>query len=296
MAISKTKIRGKELILIEGKVDGFYINPIPEDKIKTYAGKQGPWTPTHRYNLVVDGERISLGMGDKDGVSDRQQIRVKDNDDNYHTLVKGLEVSVEVEENGEWQGKTQYQSSAARVVVLDASGAVTTPSKGSTGEAKAPYKPKDMTGVSVGHAINGAMNFLLNQNQDATNDNIVRYASSVHTVTEALKAENKAKNPDMSEYDLGASVGNSVLNAAKLVSPNDDFEISLKAIAQEFLDEVVSKVEKFVREGKGAPAAPKVTRAPAKKPAPKKAQAAEPEPADNGFADFSDMDDDSIPF
>lgn len=292
--IIKQKIRGKEVIFIEGDVTGFYINEIPKDKIKTYAGKNGPWTPTHRYSLVMGEHRISLGMGDKDGVSDRQQIRVKDNDDQYHNLVRGLKVSVEVEENGEYQGKTQYQSSSSKVVVLDASGAVqqAPAAGGGQSQGQGPQKPKDMTGISTGHAFNGAMNFILAFGVEPTNDNIIRYATSIHNVTEKLKEAGKLKFPDMSAYDLGAMIGNAVLNASKLAGLEGDFEENVYSIAMDFLDNVVPAISKYVKEGKGAAPAPKVSRA---APAKKAAAKAKPAPQEEGNDAPFDMDDD-IPF
>lgn len=295
MAITRTKIRGKELILIEGIVDGFYINPIPEDKIKTYAGKQGPWRPTHRYNLIVDGERISLGMGDKDGVSERQQIRAKDNEDNYHTIVKGLEVSVEVEENGEYQGKTQYQSTAAKVVVLDASKAQA-PAQQNAQTTKAAFKPKDMSGVESGQGINGAMNFLLTWGVEASNENIVKYSKLVHNATMAVKEYVKETSPDVPEYDRGARAGLAVLTACKLVGTDAPFEQSLVDIAKDLLENVFPPVLEYVKTpAKESPPA-RVTKAPAaaKKPskAPKKEEPEHDADIGSGFDDL----DDTIPF
>lgn len=299
MAITREKIRGKEMILCEGKVDGFYVNPIKPEHIKTYTGgKNGPWTPTHRYNLIVDGQPISLGMGDKDGVSPKQQIRAKDHDGNYHTLVKGLMVSVEVEEAGEYNGKPQFRANTGDVIITDASGAEAAPSAAPAGATA--YKPKDMTGVEVGHAINGAMNVLLTFGGDVSNDNIVRYAGSVHNVTVKLKKEVAAANPEKSEYDVGASVGHAILNACKLVGLDADFEPTLEGIAVDLLDNVVAPVEKYIKEGRGAAKPARRTPAPAKAPAAKGSRKAakapepepQPEPQDSGL---DDMDDD-IPF
>lgn len=301
MAITRSKIRGKEMILCEGTVEGFYINPIKPEHIKTYTGgKNGPWTPTHRYNLIVDGQPISLGMGDKDGVSPKQQIRAKDNEDNYHTLVKGLVVSVEVEEMPEYNGKPQFRANTGDVVIMDASGAEA-PAPAAGGAPAAPYKPKDMTGVEIGHAINGAMNVLLTFGGDASNDNIVRYAGSVHNVTVKLKKEVATANPDKSEYDVGASVGHAVLNACKLVGLEADFEPTLEGIAKDLLDNVVAPVEKYIKEGRGAAKPARRTAAPAKAPAAKPARKAakvEPEVVadDTVTTGFDDMDDDQIPF
>ena len=302
MAINKTVFRGKEVITIDGKVDAFYINPIKPEHIKTYSGKNGPWTPTHRYNLVVDGQPISLGMGDKDGVSERQNIQGKDNDGKYHTLTKGLEVSVEVTENGEYQGKAQYQSSNSKVVVIDASGAEAPYQKPAGGNSGSGYtaKPKDMSGIQVGHSFNGAMNFITTYGGDVSNENIIAVAKKVHNVTEKVKAEYAAANPDMSAYDSGAAAGNSVLNACKLVGAEGDFEDGVYTLAMDFLGNVVPEIMKHVKgEAKEAPPA-KITRAaPAKKPVTKAPAVAKKEPVmpplgDSG--DFSDMDDQDIPF
>lgn len=292
MAINKTVFRGKEIITIDGKVDAFYINPIKPEHIKTYSGKNGPWTPTHRYNLIVDGQPISLGMGDKDGVSDRQIIQGKDNEGKYHALVKGLEVSVEVTENGEYQGKTQYQSSNSKVVIIDASGAESPQQKYPAGSTAYTPKPKDMSGISVGHSFNGAMNFITTYGQDNSNENIVAVAKKVHDVTERVKAEYSKSNPDMSAYDLGAAAGNSVLNACKLVGVDGDFEEGVYALAMDFLNNVVPEIMSHVKGGsKEQPAAVKTTRAPAKKPVATKAK-----PVEEVFPELDNDEVDNLPF
>lgn len=295
MAINKTVFRGKEVITIDGKVDAFYINPIKPEHIKTYSGKNGPWTPTHRYNLIVDGQPISLGMGDKDGVSDRQVIQGKDNDGKYHALVKGLEVSVEVTENGEYQGKTQYQSSNSKVVVIDASGAEA-PQKPSGGGSGQTYqaKPKDMSGISVGHSFNGALNYILTFGLDNSNEFIVETAKKVHNVTERVKSEYAKANPDMSAYDTGAAAGNSILNACKLVGTDGDFEEGVYALAMDFLSNVVPKIMAHVKgEAKPAPAVKTTRAAPAKKNVTKATPVVEEQSNSGGF---EDMDDSDIPF
>lgn len=298
MTINKTTFRGKEIITIDGKVDGFYVNPIKPEHIKTYTSGKQPWTPTHRYNLIVDGQPISLGMGDKDGVSDRQLIQAKDNDGKYHTLTKGLEVSVEVTENGEYQGKKQYQSSNSKVVVLDASGAEAPQQKSQGGAGTGSYqaKPKDMSGISAGHSFNGAMNFILTYGQDNSNENIVAVAKKVHDVTERVKAAYAKANPDMSAYDSGAAAGNAVLNACKLVGTEGDFEEGVYALATDFLNNVVPKIMAHVKGGSKEQAPPaKVTRAtPAKKTATKAKPVVE-EQLQSDLVPGEDYDDD-IPF
>ena len=288
--INKTVFRGKEVITIDGKVDAFYINPIKPEHIKTYSGKNGPWTPTHRYNLIVDGQPISLGMGDKDGVSDRQVIQGKDNDGKYHALVKGLEVSVEVTENGEYQGKTQYQSSNSKVVVIDASGAEA-PQKPSGGGSGQTYqaKPKDMSGIEAGQSLNGAMNFILTCGVDASNESIVSDGKKVHSATVKVKESYKKDNPAVPEYDAGARCGLAILTACKLVGTEVDFEQGIIDLAQDILNNVLEPITEFVKTPQASAAPAKVTRAPVKKPAQTKAKPVVEET-------LPDIEDDDIPF
>ena len=147
-------------------------------------------------------------------------------------------------------------------------------------------KPKDMSGVSVGHSFNGAMNFLTTWGVDPTNENIVEYGKKVHNATEKLKAEYAKANPEMSAYDSGAAVGNSILNACKLVGTEVDFEKGIYDLANDFLSNVVPEILKHVKgEVKQAPPA-KITRAaPAKKSATKATPVVE-EPEDEDSSDL----------
>lgn len=86
---------------------------------------------------------------------------------------------------------------------------------GSTGGYQA--KPRQMEGVSCGHAFNGAMNYILAHGLTNSNEFIVETAKKVHNITERVKAEYAKANPYMSAYDSGAAAGNSVLNACKLL-------------------------------------------------------------------------------
>ena len=300
MSITRSKIRGKEMILIEGKVDGFYINPIKPEHIKTYAGKNGDWTPTHRYNLIVDGQAISLGMGDKDGVSPKQNIRAKDNEDNYHTLVKGLIVSVEVEELEPYNNKPQFRSGVGKVVIMDASGAEAAPTAPAPGAA--PAEPYDETGMLVCHGINGAMALVGTGNFEVDNDTIFRLSNAVHAATTRLKEEVKKHNPDMTNKAVGNYSGNAVIAACRMVSADENLEDTLFDFGLDIVENVTLKFDEVIRSGKGAAKPAKRTAAPAKstKPAGRKAtkvveEAQEPVTEDNDGG-FDDMDDDQIPF
>lgn len=152
-------------------------------------------------------------------------------------------------------------------------------------------KPRNDTGIQIGHSVNGAMNYLITWGVEASNENIVAYGKKVHGATEKLKKEHKSANPDMSDYDASASVGNAILNACKLVGTEQDFEKGVYEIAKDLLENVVKPLGEFIRAPKEEAKAPpaKVTRAPVKKPANSKAKPVEEEVAD-------EFDDSDVPF
>jgi len=118
-------------------------------------------------------------------------------------------------------------------------------SKVKTYQNKPSSSGKDNTGISVGHAINGSA-FLL-ANKDPDKELIVEKAKMVHTITVNLKEEYRKLNPNLSEYDLGASVGNAVLNGCKIASKKDQLdEESVMKFSKVFLYNVVPEVWDFV--------------------------------------------------
>ena len=143
----------------------------------------------------------------------------------------------------------------------------------SGGQSSYTAKPRNDTGIKIGHSVNGAMNFLITWGVEASNENIISYGKKVHGATEKLSKEHKEANPDMSDYDASASVGNAILNACKLVGTEADFEQGVYEIAKDLLENVVKPLGEFIRAQKEDAKAPpaKVTRAPAKKPAVAKA-------------------------
>lgn len=257
----------KEYLLASGKVTAVYINDIKE--VKTYAGPNGPWTPTKRLKIVVDGVGIDLGMSEKDSV------RAKDVDEKYHDVVKGIEVSVVIEENGEYQGKVQYKAKTSAITILDISGAETAPASSAAraNPAATAYKPKDNTGIRTGHAVNGAFAYFLGNGIDfdfEADGPTVRIAKLVNDVTETVVAGYKAKNPSMSEYDLGAAAGHAVLNACRIIPEVDEaeFKDTLTTTATAILYNVIPAVTEYVKEAQKAPEA-KVSKPAAKKAATK---------------------------
>lgn len=288
MAITEQKDPRTKKTFLEasGVVSGVYFNEIEADKRKTYNGtKLGQvWRPTHRINLVVDGERISLGMKDFEGKE--PQLRCKDADDNWQDVVRGAEVSIVVTTNGEYNGKPNYQASAGDVIVTKV--APTNSAPAASGAASTPFQKKDMTGVRVGHAINVAMNVL----GLADADELIEAAKKANDLTEKLRAEFKEKNPSMSDYDVGASVGQAVLSASSYVENVEDIE----EYARQTLEVIAPAVTEYIKEQSAPKKEAKVVKTPAaKKTAAKKAAPApkpEPEPEVELDGDFND----DIPF
>lgn len=222
---------GKINKFVKGAVEGIYFNELKN--IKTYTANGRQWTPTHSITIVVDGVRISLGLTEKSAVN------VKDENDQWVELARGMEVSVDVDES-EYNGKPQYGSRSSNITLLSTEGAVQESSNQKGGSPQ--FSSKRGEGVSVGHAINVAMNVL----RDLTDPSaIVEAAKEAHTLTTRLKEEYGAENTDMSEYDVGARVGQAVLSASHYVENVADIE----ALARQTLTGIVPQVEEFVRNG-----------------------------------------------
>lgn len=237
--------------------------------IKPIANGPDRFDNNFRRSMQVDDVWFSFG-GCK---TDKWNVKMGND---FKVLGVGSEVAFKAEQSGDfWNGKS--------LMVLNlVEGDNTRAANGSTqGTTSYTPKPKASTeGVSTGHALNGAMNFLLTQGVDPSNENIVKYAQHVHNVTEKVKAAAAAKHTEMDAYNVGAMVGNSILNACKLIDPSGDFEAQVEALATDFLDNVVPKIAAHVKgEVKQAPPA-KVTRASPAKKATTKATPVVEEPED----------------
>lgn len=286
-------VNGGEIVLITGKVDRIIIKEAEK------TPKNIEFGVTHIASIQVDGQYINyISLGIKEGREPNIAINTGTKAaPKWERIDEGDEVRVVVSETVKGD-KTYYNAKRTGIKLVKKGAGGSKPagsaaSSGTGGGNSYTAKPKDMTGVSVGHSFNGAMNFLLSQGVEPSNENITAYAAMVHTVTEKLKAEFKTLKPELSDYDVGASVGNSVLNATKLVDKDVDFEVTLYGIAKDLLLTVVPVIEKFVREGKGVAQPAKATRAAptAKSKAVTKAKVVEPEP------ELDDIPDDlDIPF
>lgn len=259
-------VTDNEIVMITGKIDRIIIKEAEK------TSKNLEYGITHQASLLIGGVYINyISLGIKEGREPNIAINTGTKDSPKWVQIQETdEVKVIVTEKVVGD-KTYYSAKRTGIKLVKKNA---TPgqqsqqatSSGGSGAGIYQAKPKDMSGISVGHSFNGAMNFITTFGQDNSNENIVAVAKKVHDVTERVKAEYAKANPEMSAYDSGAAAGNSVLNACKLVGIDEDFEEGVYSLAMDFLNNVVPKIMAHVKgEVKEAPPA-KITRAaPAKK-------------------------------
>lgn len=283
-------VNGGEIVVITGKVERIIIKPAEQ------TAKNVEYGITHVASMVVDGTWINyINLSNKGDREPNIAINTGTKEQpKWAQIQETDEVRVLVQETVKGD-KSYYNAKRTGIKLVKKNatlGQAPAASAGASGgQSSYTAKPKDMSGVSTGHALNGAMNFILTYGIDPSNENITDYAKKVHNVTEKVKEAYASANPDMSAYDSGAAAGNSILNACKLVGTENDFEDGVYALAMDFLGNVVPEILKHVKgEVKQAPPA-KVTRAaPAKKAVTKAAAVEKAQPPS-----FDDMSDD-IPF
>lgn len=284
-------VNGGEIVLITGKVERIKI--VEAEK----TAKNLEYNVTHTASIVVDNMWINyISLGIKEGRDPDITINTGTKDSpKWVRIEEGDEVKVIVSETV--KGDKTYHNAKRTGIKLVKKGAGgssggSSSSGGQSSGGNYQAKPKDMSGISTGQSVNGAMNFLLTYGVEASNENIVKYGKLVHSATEKVKAYVKTANPDVSEYEQGARGGLAVLSACKLVGTAQDFEEGVVAIAKDLVDNVFPPIMDFVKGVEKQPAPPaKITRAaPAKKAATKA-----PVVEDTRPISFDDMDDE-IPF
>lgn len=300
MAITRAidPITDNEIVIISGVIDRIIIKEAEK------TSKNLEYGVTHLASLLIDGIYINyISIGTKEGRDPNIAINQGTKDSPKWVQIQETdEVKVVVTEKV--VGDKTYYSAKRTAIKLVKKNATPgqAPQQNNGGGSGSSYtaKPKDNTGLSTGHSLNGAMNYILTFGLDNSNDFIIETAKKVHNVTERVKLEYAKANPEMSAYDTGAAAGNSILNACKLVGTEADFEEGVYALATDFLNNVVPKIMEHVKGGTKEEAPPaKITRAtPAKKAATKAPAVAKKEPvmpplADSG--DFTDMEED-LPF
>lgn len=168
----------------------------------------------------------------------------------WHEVAVGDKLSMEVEAS-EYNGKTYYKGKGVKLVEAAAVSAANatpsndkkTPWEGKSSEST-PKKSfsKDMTGISTGHALNGAFRFLKEDGRNLAE--VVAAACEIHIITESLKAEVRKRYPEMSEYDSGAMTGHAILNACDQAKNIED----IKRIANNILA-IVPLVQGYIKTG-----------------------------------------------
>lgn len=286
--VVEDQINGGEITLVEGVV--------AQISFKDIAGGPDRFGNTHRAGVRIDDDWVNnINIKTKDGYDPAIRFNAGNNSTpDWQTLEVGDKVRIVATPN-EYNGKTYYNSGTSKIKLLEkGDGAPPAAAKaaGSTQKAAGGYK-RDNSGVSTGHAINVAINVL--GSVDSPGE-IIDLAKKAHDLTVKLKTEYAEKNPEMSEYDVGAMVGQSVLSASHYVENVADIE----EVARATLDIIVPEVSAYVKgaDKKEEPKKPAVKKPVAKKAVAKKATTKiEPEPReDNSNSDDDpDMDDD-IPF
>ena len=232
--------------LVQGKVEQISIKPI--------ANGPDRFDNTHRKSAKVDGVWYSFG-GAKSA-----KWNVKDGAE-FKELGVGSEIAFKAEQSGDfWNAKSLMPINIVQPSASQGGGQQVGQSSGGTQGSYTP-KPKDMSGISTGQSVNGALNFLLTYGVDPSNENIIKYGKLVHSATEKVKAYVKSVNADSNDYEQGARSGLAVLSACKLVGTEQDFETGVVAIAKDLVDNVFHPIMEFVKEGDKQALPAKITRA-----------------------------------
>lgn len=289
----KTK---KEAFWAEGIVEYVKLDKFDELKvsyIKVAGQPDKKIESTHKASILLkekgagkDDAGVWIGLGDVKLHPEHENLQVKQ-DDNWITIERGVEVTMDVKLS-EYNGKTYYNSSKGKINVLSTEGVQAAAPKAGKGAEGAPakqsFKKRDTVGIETGHAVNGALELI----RGGVKGDAFELAGVVQSATVTLKAEvAKERGVDVTDYDLGASVGHAILNACRDHSRDDVTIDEIIEAAREVLA-LSDKVAAAIRGGaEPAPAAekPKTVRKPKETV---KAPDPEPEPP----MDF----DDDIPF
>lgn len=120
--------------------------------------------------------------------------------------------------------------------------------QGSGGKRKSSYDP---IGVETGHSIN-ALQIILDRGFKV--DDPLGVAKTLHVVTIELKKE-YAQATNRTEDEVGASVGNAVLNACRRIDKKtkvDDFAMAITAEAKDVLTNLAEPLYDWIKNGAGS--------------------------------------------
>lgn len=239
---TETDRKGKTVTYATGIVDYVKLDKFAEPKTFHWEGKT--IVSTHRASLVLkekgakpDEKGVWISLGDIELKEGYENLQVKEGD-NWITIEKGVEVSIDIDRVDNKGGKTYYNTKKSRITVLSTDGVQksnkSSGNKGSNDAApKQSYKKRDTVGLETGHAVNGALELIRNGVKGDAFD----IAGVVQSATVTLKSEiAESSGVDINDYDLGASVGHAILNACKdhtikTVSVEDLIDSARKVLA-----------------------------------------------------------------
>lgn len=171
----------------------------------------------------------------------------KKGSETWHELQVGDEVKLTLKVSGNDPERPFYSTTATRIKVIKrAEGVFNQGNKSSTpakGQEKKAYTPRDTTGMEVGHAVNGGFELV----RAGASLSPVEAAKVVHNATTTLKAkEAEKRGVELTNYDVGASVGHAILNACKNSAGKITSEEDLIVEAQNVL-EVSEEITAYVK-------------------------------------------------
>lgn len=219
--INKEKDRkGKEVVYATGIVEFVKLNKYDKPKTFDYQGKT--ITSTHNASLLLkekgagkDDPGVWISLGDIELKEGYENLQVK-YEDKWTTIEKGVEVSIDIQKVNQVGDKTYYQTKKSQISILSLEGVQ---AKSQTGgkapqqtQGKSSFKKRDMVGVEVGHALNGALEL----ERAGVKGDTFDLAGIVQSATVTLKAQVASeRGVSADDYDVGASVGHAVLNACR---------------------------------------------------------------------------------
>jgi hypothetical protein len=229
--------------------------------------KPDKYENTHKHALQLDGKEVWYNFN-----NNKHDSFIVEEEGKWQVLGVGSEVKFTYEDNGDFKNANKKSLVIIDFVkgekygVKQASGDDNRTRQQTIDESKkdGTWK-KDDSGMSTGHAFNGAMNFFTVNGKKFTDEKVIELAQQIHDITVSLKKWYAIENPTMNDYNVGNAVGNSVLNACRTVSDADDIEQQAKSN----LLNIVPHILNYVKNGaKGEAAVEK--EAPVKEKSPAK--------------------------
>lgn len=239
-------------------------NPVDDSEVTLATGKvkrilykeatpaQKKYDTTHNASIILEasGEDdvfVNLSLKIKEG--QEPQIRYaegKKGSETWHTLNMGDEVKIQMKDVNVVKDKTYYQTSLSRIKVTKRAEGSQAASKGAGAQSQQiSYKKRDTTGMETGHAVNGALEL----KRSGVKGDVFDLSKIVHEATVTLKKEvAEQKGVDVTDYDLGASVGHAILNACRDFSGKSADTEQLIVAAKEVLA-VAEQVTDFIKNG-----------------------------------------------